>query len=171
MGAIVGKDEAAIIDGVTRTFGDDAGRTAFFRRVQSDALNFNSAMLLLRQCGVPQLNYLLRCMAPPCIAQQAATFDELLLNAAAIRLGVDYDHLNAENIYWMQAKLRHGGEGLTSAERTSPAAYLGSLAAVATAPVFAPYSDVDCPLESDSLLLGWIEHSTLQVVETTPFSR
>jgi hypothetical protein len=82
VGAIVGKDEAAIIDGVTRTFGDDAGRSAFFRRVQSDALHFNSAMLLLRHCGVPQLNYLLRCTPPPCIAQQAATFDEQLLNAA-----------------------------------------------------------------------------------------
>jgi Reverse transcriptase (RNA-dependent DNA polymerase) len=169
VGAIVGKDEAAIIDGVTRTFGDDAGRTAFFRRVQSDALHFNSAMLLLRHCGVPQLNYLLRCMPPPCIAQQAATFDEQLLNAAALRLGVhNNDHLNADTIYYMQAKLRHGGEGLTSAVRTSPAAYLGSLAAVATSLAFAPYTDGERPLESASLLFGWIERSMHQVVESTP---
>jgi hypothetical protein len=168
VGAIVGKDEAAIIDGVTRTFGDDAGRAAFFRRVQSDALHFNSAMLLLRHCGVPQLNYLLRCMPPPCIAQQAATFDEQLLSAAAVRLGGHYDQFSADTIYYMQAKLRHGGEGLTSALRTSPAAYLGSLAAVATAPAFAPYTDADRPLESESLLLGWIERSMHQVVEATP---
>ena len=68
----------------------------------------------------------------------------------------------------MQAKLRHGGEGLTSAVRTSPAAYLGSLAAVAKAQEFAPYTDADCPLESDTLLLGWIEHSIQQLVEATP---
>jgi hypothetical protein len=168
VGAIVGKDEAAIIDGVTRTFGGETDRATFFRRVQSDALQFNSAMLLLRHCGVPQFNYLLRCIPPPCIAEQAATFDEQLLHAAAVRLGVHYDQLNADTIYFMQAKLRNGGQGLTSAARTSPAAYLGSLAAVASAPAFAPYRDADCPLESESLLLGWIEQSVHQVVEATP---
>jgi hypothetical protein len=68
----------------------------------------------------------------------------------------------------MQANLRHGGEGLTSAVRTSPAAYLGSLAAVAAASAFAPYTDADCPLKPESLLLGWIGNSMRQVVEATP---
>ena len=168
LGAVVGKDEAAIIDGITVVLGDGGCSTAFFRRVQSDVLHFNSAMLLLRHCGVPQLNYLLRCTPPSCIAHQAAAFDEQLLVAAALRLGGHYDQFSADAIYYMQAKLRHGGVGLTSAVRTSPAAYLGSLAAVATAPEFAPYTDADCPLESDSLLLGWIEQSVQQVVEATP---
>ena len=168
LGAVVGKDEAAIVEGVSLTFGDDEGRSAFFRRVQSDALHFNSAMLLLRQCGVPQFNYLLRCTPPSCIAQQAAEFDEQLLRAAADRLGGHYDQLSADTIYFMQAKMRYGGQGLTSAVRTSPAAYLGSLATVATAPEFAPYTDDDCPLESESLLLGWIERSMQQVTEATP---
>ena len=69
LGAVVGKDETAIIDGITVILGDDKGSTVFFRRAQSDALHFNSAMLLLRHCGVPQLNYLLRCTPPSCIAQ------------------------------------------------------------------------------------------------------
>jgi hypothetical protein len=168
LGAVVGKDDAAIIDGLTVTFGDDEGRSAFFRRAQSDALHFNTAMLLLRHCGVPQLNYLLRCMPPTCIAQQAAVFDDQLLRAAAARLDGHYDQYSATTIYYMQAKLQHGGEGLTSAVRTSPAAYLGSLAAVATAPEFAPYTVADCPLESDLLVLGWIEQSMQQVVEATP---
>ena len=168
LGAVVGKDDAAIIDGLTVTFGDDEGRSAFFRRVQSDALHFNSTMLLLRHCGVPQLNYLLRCTPPTCIAQQAAVFDDQLLRAAAARLGEHFDQFSAGNIYSMQAKLQYGGEGLTSAVRTSPAAYLGSLAAVATALEFAPYTAADCPLEADQLVLRWIEQSMQQVVEATP---
>ena len=114
------------------------------------------------------MNYLLRCTPPSCITQQAALFDERLLRAAAGRLGIHCDELNSDSIYHMQAKLRHGGKGLTSAVRTSPAAYLGSLPAVATAPVFSPYTDPDCPLEPESLLVGWIGQSVQQVVEATP---
>ena len=95
-------------------------------------------------------------------------FDDQLLRAAAVRLGGHYDQFSADTIYFMQAKLRHGGQGLTSAVRTSPAAYLGSLAAVATVAEFVPYTAADCPLESDMLLLGWIEQSVQQVVEATP---
>ena len=73
----------------------------------------------------------------------------------SLQVGGHYDQLSADTIYFMQAKMRYGGQGLTSAVRTSPAAYLGSLATVATAPEFAPYTDDDCPLESESLLLGW----------------
>jgi hypothetical protein len=168
LGAVVGKDATAITDGITRCMGDDAGGGAFFRRVQLDGLHFNNAMLLLRYCGVPQLNYLLRCTPPSCIAQQAAVFDERLLDAASVRLGIHRDRLSEDTIYHIQAKLRHGGCGLTSAVRTSPAAYLGSLAAVAAAPEFAPHTDADCPLESQSLVAGWIEQSIRQVVEATP---
>ena len=33
---------------------------------------------------------------------------------------------------------------------------------------FAPYTEADCPLEPDSLLVKWIEQSVQQVVESTP---
>jgi hypothetical protein len=102
VGAVVGRDDAAIVDGITRLLSEDAGSSAFFRRVQSDALHLNSAMLLLRQCGVPQLNYLLRCTPPSCVADQAAAFDDRLLRAAAARLGVQYNQLSADAIYLMQ---------------------------------------------------------------------
>jgi len=168
LGAVVGKDDEAIRDGLARTLGEQAGSAAFFRRVQSDALRCNSAMLLLRQCGVPQLNYLLRCTPPPCIAQQAEAFDEQLLRAAAVRLGWCFDQLGADALYYMQAKLRHGGLGLTPAARTSPAAYLGSLAAVGSSPEFAAHAAADCPVQPQSQLAGWLEHSVRQLVEATP---
>ena len=87
-----------------------------------------------------------------------------------MRLGWHFDQLSTDALYYMQAKLRHGGLGLTSAVRTSPAAYLGSLAAVAAAPEFAPHADADCPLQPASLLAGWLEHSVQQVKEATPSS-
>ena len=114
------------------------------------------------------MNYLLRCTPPQGIAEQAATFDERLLRAAAARLDIQHDTLADDIIYHIQTKLRHGGKGLTSAVSTSPAAYLGSLAAVAAAPVFVSYADADCPLESESLLAQWIGQSIHQAVEATP---
>ena len=168
LGAVVGKDSAAVADGIACTTGDDGGGGAFFRRVQSDALRYDSALLLLRHCGVPQMSYLLRCTPPSCIVQQAKSFDERMLHAAAVRLNVHHDELTADAVHYVRAKLKHGGKGLTSAVCTSPAAYLGSLAAVATAAVFAPYTEADCPLESESALVGWIGESIQQLVESTP---
>ena len=69
VGAVVGRDEDAIRAGVAATLAVDGGSAAFFRRLQLDTLNVQSAMLLLRQCGVPKMNYALRCMPPSCIAQ------------------------------------------------------------------------------------------------------
>ena len=75
VGVIIGRDEDAIRTGIDATFGEDADRDAFFARLQIDDLSAQSAMLLLRQCAVPQMNYLLRCMPPPCIEMQAVLFD------------------------------------------------------------------------------------------------
>ena len=58
--------------------------------------------------------------------------------------------------------------GLTSAQHASPAAFLGSMAAVAAAPVFAPYSQPGCPLPSSSLLHHWITDRMAAVLATAP---
>ena len=71
----------------------------------------------------------------------------------------------------LRAPLRHGGFGLTSALKTSPAAFLGSMAAVAAAPVFAPYTQPDCPLPSSSLLHGWIDNSMRTVLSDVQTSQ
>ena len=144
----------------------DQSSAAFFRRLQLEPLNVQSAMIVLRQCGVPQMNYSLRCMPPSCIAQQAAAFDDLVIGAAQSKLLLHADEMcKAETLERLRAPLRHGGFGLTSALSTSPAAFLGSMAAVAAggAPVFLPYSQPDCPLPSTSLLYGWLEDSMQKV--------
>ena len=46
-----------------------------FRRLQSPSLPVQHAMVLLRQCGVPKLNHLLRSIAPSCMGQLAQEFD------------------------------------------------------------------------------------------------
>ena len=68
-------------------------------------------------------------------------------------------------------QIGHGGFGLTSARKTSPAAFLGSMAAVAAAPVFAPYTQPDCPLPSSSLLHDWIDDSMRTVLSDVQTSQ
>ena len=59
--------------------------------------------------------------------------------------------------------------GLTAAERTSPAAYLGSLAAVTDVPALATYRQQSDSLLPDSLPLhGWIAASMRAVLEQCP---
>ena len=82
VGAVIGRDADAISAGVAATQAVDQSSAAFFRRLQLEPLNVQSAMIVLRQCGVPQMNYSLRCMPPSCIAQQAAAFDDLVIGAA-----------------------------------------------------------------------------------------
>ena len=166
VGAVIGRDADAISAGVAATQAVDQSSAAFFRRLQLEPLNVQSAMIVLRQCGVPQMNYSLRCMPPSCIAQQAAAFDDLVIGAAQSKLLLHADEMcKAETLERLRAPLRHGGFGLTSALSTSPAAFLGSMAAVAAggAPVFLPHSQPDCPLPSTSLLYGWLEDSMQKV--------
>jgi hypothetical protein len=170
VGGVIGKDEAAIRAGMASMFGSNAGRDAFFRRLQFDELSVQSAMLLLRQCAVPQMNYLLRCTPPVCIAEQATSFDESMLDSARTKLRVGrWERGLADTTRQLRAALRHGGFGLTSAVQTSPAAYLGSLAAVHSCPVFAGYRGKDgAPLPASSQLHSWITSSMAEVQEATP---
>jgi hypothetical protein len=54
--------------------------------------------------------------------------------------------------------------------RTSPAAYLGSLAAISDAKVFTPYTTDTTALPADSLLHRWIDVSMQMVTDDTPSS-
>jgi hypothetical protein len=120
-----------------------------------------SAMLLLRQCMAPTLNYLLRCTPPSCIADTCAEFDAQVISAAVDKLDItDEEAAAPDTARLLRARLKDGGFGLTSAALTSPGAYLGSLAAAHTAVAFAPYSAQSRPLPADSLLHGWIGQSS-----------
>jgi hypothetical protein len=171
VGAVVGKDEATIKAGLAAQLDADQGQAAFFRRLQLDDLPVQSAMLLLRQCAVPKMNYVLRCAPPPCIAEQAAAFDHQVLHAGAMEKLRLRKHERSERVQrFLRAKLKHGGFGLTSALQTSPFAYLGSLAAVHTAPVLAAYADRSHLLPASTMLHSWIESSMQTIVAATPSS-
>jgi hypothetical protein len=169
VGAVVGKDEDAIRAGVAATLTVDAGTAAFFERLQLMELNVQSAMLILRQCAVPKMNFALRCIPPACIANQATAFDALVIGAAKSKLLLHVDEAKRRpTADLLQAPLRYGGFGLTPALKTSAAAYLGSMAAVKDAPTFVKYSQPDSPLPSTALVHGWIDESMASVIEATP---
>ena len=99
------------------------------------------------------MNYALRCTPPPCIASAAADFDQLVVGAAQSKLRLSDDEVKQQptTLQLLRAPLRHGGFGLASALQTSPAAYLGSLAAVASAPALAQYGEPEhLPARSSS---------------------
>jgi hypothetical protein len=168
VGAVVGCDEQAIRNGLA-TVRDQAGNDAFFRRLLLDEMPVQSAMLLLRICMVPQLNYLLRCSPPSCISDMCSEFDGQVLAAATDKLDLTGDETAAlDTVRLLRARLKDGGFGLTSAQVTSPGAYLGSLAAAHTAPALLPHTSQDQPLPNDSLLHGWIDDSIAHVKAHTP---
>jgi hypothetical protein len=169
VGAVVGRDEEAIRAGVKEVFNCE-GNDAFFRRLQSIDMPVQLAMLLLRLCAVPQLNYLLRCTPPSCIAELADDFDRTFIGSALDKLEVRLSEVTEETRCILQTKLSDGGFGLKSARTTSPAAYLGSLAAARTAEVFDVHNKPACPLPSTIPLTGWIEHSMRLITDATPES-
>jgi hypothetical protein len=98
----------------------DNGSEAFFRRLQSPELLVQSALLVLRQCAVPKLNYLLRCSPPACIAEQAAHFDVTLITDAYDKLELRCDERTLTVEQRLRLRLKDGGFGLKSAAQTSP---------------------------------------------------
>ena len=168
VGAVVGRDEQAIRDGLAK-MRDQTGNDAFFRRLLLDEMPVQSAMLLLRQCMVPKLNYLLRCSPPSCISDICSEFDSQVLAAATDKLDLSGDETAApDTVRLLRARLKDGGFGLTSAQLTSPGAYFGSLAAAHSTPALLPHTSQDQPLPNDSLLHGWIDDSIAQVKTRTP---
>jgi hypothetical protein len=68
---VVGRDDDAIRRGIRHIMFDNSGHAVFFHRLQLPELGIPTAMLLLRMCMVPSMNYLLRCTAPVCIEDEA----------------------------------------------------------------------------------------------------
>ena len=171
VGAVVGRDAAAIKAGHAAQLAADRGNDAFFRRLELEEMPVQSALQLLRQCATPRMNFTMRCTPPECIADQAARFDEQVMHAAAtckLKLRKHEQDERVQRI--LRSKLRHGGFGLTSALQTSPAAYLGSLAAVRDARVLAVYSSKKHPLPASTQLHDWIQNAIDTHVQLSPDS-
>jgi hypothetical protein len=171
VGAVVGRDDAAIRAGVCEELAGAASHEAFLRRLQLDNMPVHSALMLLRVCLVPAMNYYLRCIAPACIENEAQCFDRRVIEAAVDKLGLDDNEVGEEKdegvTALLQRKLRDGGAALVPAGRTSPAAFLGSLATCHAEPAFAQYSGTSA-VPHTSLLHCWIDDSLGRVREAAP---
>lgn len=167
VGAVVGRDNAAIRAGMHSTLATAGNYDAFLRRVQLDDMPIQTAMVLLRMCLAPAMNYYLRCIVPACIADEAAQFDRRVVEAAMAKLDLDESQRTEQSTTLLQRKLRDGGFALVPAVRTSPAAFLGSLAACHTEPVLAKYCGA-VPVPNASLLHGWIVDSLHRIRRMAP---
>ena len=170
VGAVVGRDDAAIRAGMHSVLSGAGNYDAFLRRLQLDEMPIQSAMLLLRQSMVPAFNYYLRCIAPGCIEDEARRFDQRVLEAAMDKLGLDEDERGVRTTTLLQRKLRDGGWSLVSVVRSSPAAFLGSLSVCHAEPAFVSYS-TDVQLPHTSLLHGWIGDTLQRVRGSAPGDR
>ena len=92
------------------------------RRLSSN----QTAMLLLRYCGVTSINHLLRATPPSFIRLVASQFDS---NHQATFQSIIGCQLQVPQIRQIRLRLSQGGLGLSSAELTSPCVFLGSWAA------------------------------------------
>ena len=162
VGAVVGRDNAAIRAGMHSTLLAAGNYEAFLRRIALDDMPIHSAQLMLRVCLVPAMNYYLRCVAPMCIEDEARRLDQRVMDVAMDKLGVDNDERDAGAATLLQRKLRDGGVALVPAARISPATFLGSLAVCHTEPAFASYGTAT-PLPRTSLLHSWIDDSMQRV--------
>ena len=168
VGAVVGRDDTAIRAGMHSLLSAAGNYDTFLRRVQLDAMPLDTAFLLLRQCMVPAMQYFLRCIAPVCIEDEARQFDRRMMDAAMSKLGLEEGERNEETATRLQRKLREGGGwGLTPAVRTSPAAFLGSIATCHDEPAFTAFCGTAL-LPSSSLLYRWIDDSLQRVRRAAP---
>jgi hypothetical protein len=126
LGSAVGRTDDILHRLLTQQIGtthDD-----LFKRVLNTSLHIQPAMLLLRQCLVPKLIYILRTVRPSATARIAATFDKQVIECALKLL-----ELNRETTHWKDEVLTQlrlpcsmSGFGLRSAVMVSHYAYLDS---------------------------------------------
>ena len=134
LGAVIGANEQAIIDGLM-SISPPESMDHFFRRLRNPNLSAQAAMMILSRCGVPKLNYRLRCTPPPCMAAHATAMDETVLTTTAALLDlIKQQGQQPEVVAQLQAPLRCGGYGLTSAAQASPIAYYSSVVSCLSMP-------------------------------------
>jgi hypothetical protein len=107
----------------------------FFRRLRNPNLSAQAALGVLSKCGVPKLSYLLRCHPPECSADHAEAMDEVVLSTATKLLDISKQQQRKAGVKWqLQAPLRFGGHGLTSAVDSAATSYYSSLLACSSMP-------------------------------------
>ena len=161
LGAVIGANIDEIAAGV-RELIPDIHTDPFFSRLTNPYLGVQSAMLLLRYCGVPKMSYLLRVTPPEAIKDIAADFDRETIHIAYRLLDLDGDNEQ------LRAPLRLGGFGITSAAASSHAAYLSSVASATAIAALHRHARADQPLPDDSILYSQLNECLTTIISTTP---
>src|SRR3978361_551002 len=171
LGAVIGQNINEITTGIAELI-PNIQNDPFFRRLTNPHLGVQAAMILLRMCGVPKMSYLLRVTPPEAIKELAKQFDEEALNIAHELLDIVADNeAYADNISiteQLQAPLRLGGFGITSAAATSHTAYLASVASALYVSTLHTYTTADHPLPTDSILYGQLSECISTISNITP---
>ena len=153
LGAVIGRSIDEIRAGV-RELVPNLKTDLFFARLTNPNLGVQTAMILLRLCGVPKMSYLLRVTPPEAMQELATQFDLDALYIAHKLLGTEgyADAHTPQVTERLQAPLRHGGFGITSTSATSRPAYLASVASAASSSVLHLYTSPDNPLPQHTML-------------------
>src|SRR3984957_10597861 len=137
LGAVIGKNGEHIKEGLRRHMKD---MKLFLQRLTNPHMSVQAGMMMLRKCGIPKLNYLLRCTPPSAIEEMAMQMDEDILDTVKVMLDLTQQERHNEDVIdLLQAPLCYGGFGLQSALKKSPLAYIASLATVIDVGVFSSF--------------------------------
>ena len=162
LGAVIGATEDDIITGLSELWSGNFSMSPFFRRLISGELSVQNAMLLLRQCGVPKMTYLTRCIPSACMGAITDEFDQLVLRSALNILDIGREECTQHTFILLRVPLKYGGFSLTSMRHTAPQSYISSLASMAASNLpskFTAYCNKSEYLHAFIPLSRWIEEA------------
>jgi hypothetical protein len=99
-----------------------------FKRLLNPKLHIQAAMLMLRQCMIPKLNYILRTVRPSATARITELFDQQVLDCGMRMLEInrEFHQYRDEIIAQLRLPCRMSGFGLRSMSTIASFAYLDS---------------------------------------------
>jgi hypothetical protein len=126
----VGTDEASIADwAIERVMND----SAFYELIANELLPVQQAMLLLRVCGLPKVNFISRSLPPRVTMGAMLAFDERIVRAALLKLGLSSSLPSDSALKQLALPISRSGFGLRRFELTCFPAFWGATAQSAVA--------------------------------------
>ena len=130
LGSVVGNNDELMCNLLTQHISEN--HTNVFKCLNHNELPTQYAMLLLRMCALPKLNYILRTVRPSAIALLTRNFDKNVIDTALNVLKLCHvppSIMSRENIIQqLRLPYKMGGFGLTNVLTTSHFAYIDSVA-------------------------------------------
>lgn len=128
LGSVVGTSDSLMYDLLVKNIG--SSHTDILSRITHEKMPVQHAMILLRMCMVPKLNYIIRTVRPSVTQKITEEFDRLIITTARrlLKLNSVPCKFVDEMIDQMRLKCSMGGLGLASQTMVAHFAYLDSLA-------------------------------------------